>query len=73
MSSENFYDTHQMVLYDKDHCDPVVLTQRLAILNQVRDNLARHGCTTSMMDAAIEHVEELLGEHLPPLPRKRWL
>lgn len=61
-----------MMLYSKDTCDPVVLTQRLRVLDATRSNLrraqlARDGVLrpTPLLDAAIECVEELLAEHLP--------
>lgn len=59
-----------MVLYDPNHTDPVVLTQRLRVLEAVRANLRRTSGvkSTPYFDAAIEHVENLLGEHLPTGP-----
>jgi hypothetical protein len=60
-----------LVLYDKEHCDAVVLVQRLRVLNAVRDNFK--GQPTPMIDAAIETLEDLLAEHLPTLPPERML
>jgi hypothetical protein len=62
-----------LVLYDREHCDATTLTHRLAILQQVRANLIKHGCTHAGIDNAIECVEDLLAEHLPPLPAERML
>ncbi len=64
----------QLVLYDRNHCDPVVLVQRLRVLNMVRDNFRKHGVSdTPMLDNAIILVEDLLAEHLPVLPAERLL
>lgn len=62
----------QIVLHPEDQIDPVVTTQRLRVMQEVRNNLRakqieRDGVLrpTPLLDAAIERLEELLAMHLP--------
>lgn len=64
--------TARIVLHPEHQIDPVVLTQRLRVMEAVRVNmrrgqLERDGVLrpTPLLDASIERLEGLLALHLP--------
>lgn len=69
-----------VVLHKEEELDPVELTRKLNIMNEVRINFRRERAAATgrivqctFLDAAIEELERLLALHLPQKPPEEML